>query len=83
VPVLRYDCHSSRVTPGTDQTAVSARCAGTIERMKIVLTQLENAGGEAKLTDMFERSEPKLHLSESADRANQINVDFVKSFWTS
>ena len=34
------------------------------EIMKIVLTELRNAGGEAKLKDLFERSEPKLKLSE-------------------
>ena len=34
------------------------------EIMKIVLTELKNAGGEAKLKDLFERSEPKLKLSE-------------------
>jgi restriction system protein len=34
------------------------------EVMKIVLTELRNAGGEAKLKDLFERSEPKLKLSE-------------------
>lgn len=34
------------------------------EIMKIVLTELKNAGGEAKLKDLFERSEPKLNLSE-------------------
>ena len=32
------------------------------EIMKIVLTELKNAGGEAKLKDLFERSEPKLKL---------------------
>jgi len=34
------------------------------EIMKIVLTELKNAGGEAKLKDLFERSEPKLNLTE-------------------
>jgi restriction system protein len=34
------------------------------EIMKIVLTELKNAGGEAKLKDLFERSEPRLKLSE-------------------
>jgi restriction system protein len=34
------------------------------EIMKIVLTELKKAGGEAKLKDLFERSEPKLNLSE-------------------
>jgi len=34
------------------------------EIMKIVLTELKNSGGEAKLKDLFERSEPKLNLSD-------------------
>jgi restriction system protein len=34
------------------------------EIMKVVLTELKNAGGEAKLKDLFVRSEPKLNLSE-------------------
>ncbi len=31
------------------------------EIMKVVLTELKNAGGEAKLKNLFERSEPKLN----------------------
>jgi restriction system protein len=34
------------------------------EIMKIVLTELRNAGGEAKLKDLLERSGPKLNLTE-------------------
>jgi restriction system protein len=32
--------------------------------MKGVFTELKNSGGEAKLKDLFERSEPKLNLTE-------------------
>jgi restriction system protein len=41
------------------------------EIMKIVLTELKNAGGEAKLKDLFERSEPKLNLSEYEKAAHE------------
>ena len=34
------------------------------EIMKIVLTELKNAGGQAKIKDLFDRAEPKLNLSE-------------------
>jgi len=34
------------------------------EIMKVVLTELKDAGGQAKLKSLFERSEPKLNLSD-------------------
>lgn len=39
--------------------------------MKIILTELKNAGGEAKLRDLFERSEPKLNLTEYEKAAHE------------
>jgi restriction system protein len=41
------------------------------EIMKAVLTELKNAGGEAKLKDLFERSEPKLNLTEYEKAAHE------------
>ena len=47
------------------------------EIMKIVLTELKKAGGEAKLKDLFERSEPRLNLSEY-EKAVHENSGYIR-----